>query len=113
MPTNELNHNWNMRIRQLPPNERKACIYNLTWQIVGIHQIRQENLSRIAGKIPSTAKWLSVIQLKQDDVVDRYRDAIENITKFIWDFMNCVGHRKESATEYDALLAVIYTCLTI
>ena len=62
MPTNEIYHTWKMRIQQLQPNERKTRIHNLAWLIVGIHLSRSVKLSRIAGKIPSNAKLLSIIQ---------------------------------------------------
>jgi hypothetical protein len=39
--------------------ERKTRIRNFTWLIVGIYQSRSINLSRIAGKIPGSAKLVS------------------------------------------------------
>ena len=62
MPINELYHTWNMRIRQLQPNERKTRLRNLTWLIIGIYLSRSVYLSRIAGKIPGRAKLLSNVQ---------------------------------------------------
>jgi len=62
MPINNLYHTWNMRIRQLQPNERETRIRNLTWLIIGIFQSRSVYLSRIAGKIPGEVKLLSSIQ---------------------------------------------------
>jgi hypothetical protein len=59
MPINKLYHTWNMHIRQLQPNERITRIRNITWLIVGIYQSRSVCLSRIAGKIPTSAKLLS------------------------------------------------------
>lgn len=59
MPINKLYHTWNMRIRQLRPNERITRIRNITWMMIGIYQSRSVNLSRIAGKIPTMAKLLS------------------------------------------------------
>jgi hypothetical protein len=62
MPINNLYHTWNMRIKQLRPTERITRIRNFTWLLVGIHQSRSVNLSRIAGKIPGEAKLLSLVQ---------------------------------------------------
>jgi len=62
MPINNLYHTWNVRIRQLQPQERATRIRNLTWLIVGIYQSRSVYLSRIAGKIPGEVKLLSSIQ---------------------------------------------------
>ena len=59
MPINTLYHTWNMRIRQLRPTERITRIRNITWLIAGIYQSRSVCLSRIAGKIPTSAKLLS------------------------------------------------------
>ena len=59
MPINELYNTWKMRIRQLRPNERITRIRNITWLIVGIYQSRSVCLSRVAGKIPTSAKLLS------------------------------------------------------
>lgn len=59
MPINKLYHTWNMRIRQLRPNERVTRIRNITSMIVGIYLSRSVCLSRIAGKIPTSAKLLS------------------------------------------------------
>ncbi len=58
MPTINLYHTWNMRIRQLLPTERETRIRDLTWLIVGIYQSRSVYLSRIAGKIPGRVKLL-------------------------------------------------------
>jgi hypothetical protein len=59
MPINKLYHTWNKRIRQLRPNERITRIRNITWLIVGIYQSRSVCLSRISGKIHTSAKLLS------------------------------------------------------
>jgi hypothetical protein len=59
MPIITLYHNWNMRIRQFRPTERITRIRNITWLIAGIYQSRSVCLSRIAGKIPTSAKLLS------------------------------------------------------
>lgn len=60
MPTNPIYNTWNLRIRQLRPTERKTRLNNFVWLIIGIYQSRSVNLSRIAGKIPSSAKLLSL-----------------------------------------------------
>jgi hypothetical protein len=62
MPINKLYHTWNMRIRQLRPTDRITRIRNITWLIVGIYQSRSVCLSRIAGKIPTSAKLLSTVR---------------------------------------------------
>ena len=36
MPTTELYHNWNRRIRELRPDERITRVRNLAWLLVGI-----------------------------------------------------------------------------
>jgi hypothetical protein len=59
MPINKIYHTYNLRIKQLQPMERKTRIRNFTWLIVGIYQSRSVNLSRIAGKIPGSAKLVS------------------------------------------------------
>ena len=56
MPINNLYHTWFQRIQGLRPNQRVTQIRNFTWLIVGIHQSRSVNLSKIAGKIPGAAK---------------------------------------------------------
>lgn len=62
MPINKLYHTWNMRIRQLRPTDRITRIRNITWLMVGIYQSRSVCLSRIAGKIPTSAKLLSTVR---------------------------------------------------
>jgi hypothetical protein len=59
MPINILYHTWFQRIRELRPNQRVTQVRNFVWLIVGIHQSRSVHLSRIATKIPSSAKLLS------------------------------------------------------
>ena len=62
MPITKLYHTWKMQIRQLQPTERITRICNITWLIVGIHQSRSVSLSRISGKIPTSAKLLSTVR---------------------------------------------------
>ena len=60
MPINTLYHTWIQRIRELRPKQRITQIRTFVWLIVGIYQSRSVNLSRVAGKIPGTAKLVSV-----------------------------------------------------
>ena len=59
MPTNSLYHTWFQRIRELRPDQRITQIRNFVWLIIGIYQSRSVSLSRIAGKIPGSAKLVS------------------------------------------------------
>lgn len=59
MPTNSLYHTWFQRIRKLRPQQRITQMRIFIWLLVGIYQSRSVNLSRIAGKIPGSAKLLS------------------------------------------------------
>jgi len=60
MPINRLYHTWFQRIRELRPNQRVTQLRNFVWLLVGIHQSRSVYLSRIAGKIPGSAKQTSL-----------------------------------------------------
>jgi hypothetical protein len=60
MPLNNLNHTWFQQIRELHPELRITQIRNFVWLMLGMYQSRSVHLSRIAGKIPGTAKLLSV-----------------------------------------------------
>lgn len=60
MPTNRLYDTWKRRILELRPGQRITQVRNFVWLIVGIFQSRSVNLSRIAGKIPGSAKLLSM-----------------------------------------------------
>jgi hypothetical protein len=62
MPTNTLYHTWNHRIQELRPGQRVTQVRNFVWLVVGIYQSRSVCLSRIAGKIPSSAKLLSTVR---------------------------------------------------
>ena len=62
MPTNSLYHTWFQQIRELRPGQRITQVRNFVWLMVGIHQSRSVYLSRIAGKIPGTAKLLSTVR---------------------------------------------------
>jgi hypothetical protein len=60
MPTNELYHTWIKRICELWPGQRMTRIRNFVWLIIGIYQSRSVHLSKVAGKIPGSAKLLSL-----------------------------------------------------
>ncbi len=60
MPINDLYHTWFQRICQLRPGQRITQVRNFVWLMLGIYQSRLVCLSRIAGKIPSSAKLLSL-----------------------------------------------------
>jgi hypothetical protein len=60
MPINTLYHTWIQRIQELRPKQRITQIRGFAWLMVGIYQSRSVSLSRIAGKIPGTAKLVSV-----------------------------------------------------
>ena len=60
MPTNHLHDTWKRRILELRPNQRITQVENMVWMIVGIYQSRSVYLSRIAGKMRSEAKLLSL-----------------------------------------------------
>jgi len=59
MPINELYHTWMRRICELRPNQRITQVRNFVWLMIGIYQSRSVYLSRIALKIPGSAKLVS------------------------------------------------------
>lgn len=59
MPTNTLYHTWFLRVQDLRPGQRVTQVRNFAWLLIGIHQSRSVCLSRIAGKIPGSAKLVS------------------------------------------------------
>ncbi len=59
MPTNMLYHTRFLRIQELRPEQRITQVRNFVWLMTGIYQSRSVYLSRIAGKVPGTAKLLS------------------------------------------------------
>jgi hypothetical protein len=59
MPINRLYDTWFQRIQELRPKQRITQVRNFVWLIAGILESRSVCLSRIAGKIPGTAKLLS------------------------------------------------------
>jgi hypothetical protein len=60
MPINELYHTWMRQICELRPGQRITQVRNFVWLIVGIYISRSVYLSRVAGKIPGSAKLLSI-----------------------------------------------------
>lgn len=60
MPTNYLYNTWFQRLQDLCPDQRITQTLNFVWLIIGIFQSRSVCLSRIAGKVPGTAKLLSI-----------------------------------------------------
>lgn len=62
MPITKIYHTWKMQIRQLQPTNRITRISNFAWLIAGIFISNSVNLSRISGKIPTSAKLLSTVR---------------------------------------------------
>ena len=62
MPAKRLYHTLFKQIAQLRPGERITRLRNMTWLLVGISLSRSVHLSRIALKIPGTAKLVSIIR---------------------------------------------------
>jgi len=59
MPTNDLYHNWMQRICELRPNQRITQVRNFVWLMIGIFQSHSVTLSKVAVKIPGSAKLVS------------------------------------------------------
>ena len=84
MPTNPLYHTWIQQIRELHPTQRVTRIRNFVWLMIGIYKSRSVYLSRIAGKIPSQAKLLSMVRRLArllDNPAIRVREWYEPIAK--------------------------------
>jgi hypothetical protein len=62
MPINETYRTWIQRICELRPKQRKTQVQNFVWLLVGIFHSRSVSLSKIAGKIISTAKNVSTVR---------------------------------------------------
>jgi len=60
MPINQLYNTWMRRICELRPGQRITQVRNFVWLMVGIYKSRSVHLSKIAGKIPGTAKLVSI-----------------------------------------------------
>lgn len=84
MPINELYHTWMRRICELRPGQRITQVRNFAWLIVGIYHSRSVYLSRVAGKIPGSAKLLSITRRLSrllDNPAIRVRDWYEPIAR--------------------------------
>lgn len=62
MPINETYRTWIQRICELRPKQRKTQVQNFVWLIVGIFHSHSVSLSKIAGKVMSTAKNVSTVR---------------------------------------------------
>jgi hypothetical protein len=62
MPINETYRTWIQRICELRPKQRKTQVQNFVWLLVGIFHSRSVSLSKIAGKVMSTAKNVSTVR---------------------------------------------------
>jgi len=62
MPINKTYRTWIQRICELRPKQRKTQIQNFVWLLVGIFHSRSVSLSKIAGKVISTAKNVSTVR---------------------------------------------------
>jgi hypothetical protein len=62
MPINETYRTWIQRICELRPKQRKTQVQNFVWLVAGIFHSRSVSLSKIAGKVISTAKNVSTVR---------------------------------------------------
>ena len=62
MPINETYRTWIQRICELRPQQRKTQVQNFVWLVVGIFHSHSVSLSKIAGKVISTAKNVSTVR---------------------------------------------------
>ena len=62
MPINETYRTWIQRICEVRPKQRITQVKNFVWLVVGIYHSRSVSLSRIAGKVLSTAKNVSTVR---------------------------------------------------
>jgi hypothetical protein len=84
MPISTLYHTWIRRIQELRPTQRITQVRNFVWLLVGIQQSRSVCLSRIAGKIPGTAKLPSLTRRLSrllDNPAIQVRDLYEPIAR--------------------------------
>jgi len=84
MPINRLYHTWIRRIQELRPGQRITQVRAFAWLITGIYFSRSVYLSRIAGKIPGTAKLLSAVRRMSrllDNTAIRVREWYAPIAK--------------------------------
>ena len=62
MPINETYRTWIRRICELRPKQRKTQVQNFVWLLVGIFHSHSVSLSKIAGRVISTAKNVSTVR---------------------------------------------------
>jgi len=62
MPINETYRTWIRRICELRTKQRKTQVQNFVWLLVGIFHSHSVSLSKIAGKVISTAKNVSTVR---------------------------------------------------
>jgi hypothetical protein len=62
MPINETYRTWIRRICELRPKQRKTQVQNFVWLLVGVFHSHSVSLSKIAGKVISTAKNVSTVR---------------------------------------------------
>ncbi len=96
MPINSLYHTWFRRIQELRPTQRVTQRRNFVWLLVGIHQSRSVCLSRIAGKIPGTAKLTSITRRLSrflDNAALQVRDWYEPIARQWIEARAASGHQ--------------------
>jgi hypothetical protein len=62
MPINKTYRTWIQRICDLRPRQRITQVQNFIWLVVGIYHSHSVNLSRIAGRVMSTAKNVSTVR---------------------------------------------------
>ena len=62
MPINKTYRTWIRRICELRPKQRKTQVQNFVWLLVGIFHSHSVSLSKIAGKVISTAKNVSTVR---------------------------------------------------
>jgi len=62
MPINETYRTWIQRICELRPKQRRTQVQNFVWLVVGIFHSHSVSLSKIAGKVISTAKNVSTVR---------------------------------------------------
>lgn len=62
MPINESYRTWIQRICELRPKQRKTQTQNFVWLVVGIFHSHSVSLSKIAGKVMSSAKNVSTVR---------------------------------------------------
>ncbi len=62
MSINETYRTWIQRICELRPKQRKTQVQNFVWLLVGMFHSRSVSLSKVAGKVMSTAKNMSTVR---------------------------------------------------